>query len=392
MSFRRTSVRRASRLAAATLALLILGGPVRASSPDVEIRARELLVDGRPFRVKGIHYGPWRPGTGPNKGYPYPSRDAVDKDLALIEDLHANTILVFDPPDEVLDLAERHHLKVLYNFSLDWWSVGGPGHERLQNAVIERVKAARKKPALLAWVLGNEIPSSTVIQRGERLIIEGLADLYHAVKGADPRHPVTHANWPLMKSLDLKFLDFISFNVYPLWPPEVVAAGFGPYLRDVLQPIADGKPLLITEFGVNTVEAGEAGQARLLKECWEGIGMAQAAGGVVFEFADEWWKNYNNPRRPGDWWDREPAPNDEKRHDQDPEEYYGIVTAERHPRPAFAMVRDLFGSGETRGSRIVPAGIIAILVISVAGAWIYARHRRGETPPTSDPASPPRLS
>jgi hypothetical protein len=371
---------------------MTLAGPVRASSPDVEIRAKELLVDGRPFRVKGIHYGPWRPGTGPNKGYPYPSREAVDQDLALIEGLHANTILVFDPPDEVLDLAERHHLKVLYNFSLDWWSVGGPEHERLQNAVIERVKAARKKPALLAWVLGNEIPSSAVIQRGERPIIEGLADLYRAVKRADPRHPVTHANWPPMKALDLKFLDFISFNVYPLWPPEVVAAGFGPYLRDVLQPIAGGKPLLITEFGVNTIEAGEAGQARLLKECWEGIGTAQSVGGVVFEFADEWWKNYNNPRRPGDWWDREPAPNDEKRHDLDPEEYYGIVTAERHPRPAFGVVRDLFADEQTRGNRVVPAGIIAILVISATAAWLYARHRRGEAPLRPNPAPPPRVS
>lgn len=378
-------MKRASSLAAA-LALITLAGPARASSPTVEIRGKELLVDGRPFRVKGIHYGPWRPGTGPNKGYPYPSREAVDKDLAIIEDLHANTILVFDPPDEVLDLAERHHLKVLYNFSLDWWSVGGPEHERLQNAVVERVKAARNQPALLAWILGNEIPGNVVTQRGERTIVDGLARIYRGVKRADARHPVTHANWPPMKSLDLKFLDFQSFNVYPLWPPEVVAAGFGLYLRDVLQPIAGDKPLLITEFGANTIEAGEAGQARLLKDCWYGIGLAQTAGGVVFEYADEWWKNYNNPRRPGDWWDREPAPDDEKRHDLDPEEYYGIVTGERHPRLAYGVVREFFGSGETRGSRIVPAGIIAILVISAGAAWMYARHRRGETLPRSDPA------
>lgn len=383
MSFGAPRVKRASCLAGATLALIALGSPTRASSPGVEIRARELLVDGRPFQVKGVHYGPWRPGTGPAREYPYPSRDAIDKDLTLIEDLHANTILVFDPPDEVFALAEQHHLKVLYNFSLDWWSVGGPENERLQNAVVERVKSARSQPALLAWILGNEIPGNVVTQRGERPIVEGLASIYRAVKRTDPRHPVTHANWPPMKSLDLKFLDFISFNVYPLWPPEVVAAGFGPYLRNVLQPIADGKPLLITEFGANTVEAGEAGQARLLKECWEGIGMAQTAGGVVFEFADEWWKNYNNPRRTGDWWDREPAPNDEKRHDLDPEEYYGIVTAERHPRPAFGVVRDLFAGGETRGSRMVPAGIIAILVISAVAAWIYARRTRGEAPRTS---------
>jgi hypothetical protein len=274
-------VRRTPRLAAAALALTTLAGPALEAS-DVAIRGSELLVGGRPFRVKGVHYGPWHPGTGPNKSYPYPGREKISRDLAIIEGLHANTILAFEPSDEVLDLAERHHLKVLYNFSLDWWSVGGLEHERLQNAVIERVKAAREKPALLAWVLGNEIPGNVVVQRGERPILDGLASLYRAVKAVDARHPITHANWPPMKSLDLKFLDFSSFNVYPLWPPEVVAAGFGPYLRDVLQPIAGDKPLLITEFGVNTIEAGEAGQARLLRECWEGIGMAETVGGGGF--------------------------------------------------------------------------------------------------------------
>jgi hypothetical protein len=64
------------------------------------------------------------------------------------------------------------------------------------------------------------------------------------------------------------------------------------------------------------------------------------------------------------------------RHDLDPEEYYGIVTAERHPRPAFGVVRDLFAEPETHGARIVPAGIIAALVISATAAWLYARRHR----------------
>lgn len=354
---------------------MTLAGTARASSPGVEIRDRRLFVDGRPFHVQGVHYGPWRPGTGPNKDYAYPSGELIDEDFRLIKGLHANTILVFDPPDHVLDLAERHHLKVLYNFALDWWSVGGPGHERLEDAVIARVKATREQPAVLAWILGNEIPASVVSQRGEQPILDGLTRLYRAVKNVDARHPISHASWPPMKSLDLKFLDFLSFNVYPLWPPEVVAAGFGPYLRDVLQPIAGERPLLITEFGVNTIEAGEAGQARLLKECWEGIRSAKTAGGVVFEFADEWWKNYNNPQRPGDWWDREAAPDDEKGHDLDPEEFYGIVTAQRNPRPAFTVVRNMFA--ETLGGRIIPAGIIGLLAISAAAAWLYARRRLG---------------
>lgn len=86
------------------------------------------------------------------------------------------------------------------------------------------------------------------------------------------------------------------------------------------QVIAGEKPLLISEFGANTIEAGDEGQARLVHDSWQELLQAGAAGGIVFEFADEWWKNYDNPARSGDWWTRVPAPDDELRQDQDPEE------------------------------------------------------------------------
>jgi endo-1,4-beta-mannosidase len=131
-------------------------------------------------------------------------------------------------------------------------------------------------------------------QRGEKPIRDGLLELYGAIKKLDNQHFITHSNWPITKDVDLRFLDVSSFNVYPLWPPEVVANGYGNYIQKVLRPIAGNKPLLITEFGANTIEAGEEGQARLLRSSWEGLQSADACGGVVFEFADEWWKNYDN--------------------------------------------------------------------------------------------------
>ena len=83
----------------------------------------------------------------------------------------------------------------------------------------------------------------------------------------------------------------------PCGPPEVVALGYGNYIKDVLQPIAGEKPLLITEYGANTIEAKEDGQARLMKQSWQELLQAGAIGGVAFEFADQWWKNYDKPRR-----------------------------------------------------------------------------------------------
>ena len=338
---------------------------------------RQFTVGGRPFVVRGIHYGPWRPGTGPNKHYPFPKLEHVANDFEMIRGTHANTVLIYDAPPEVLDLAEQHSLKVVYVFALDWWSIGGPNQSQMTSQIVERVKALRAKPALFAWILGNEVGGQILQERGTEPIISGLKELYAAVKAADSQHPISHANWPPARHLDLAFLDFVSFNVYPLWPPEVVAAGFGRYIETTLRPIAGERPLLISEFGVNTTEASEDGQSRLLRSSWIDLLGAGAAGGIVFEFADEWWKNYNNPVRPGDWWTRVPAQDDEVRHDIDPEENYGLVRADRTAKPAFAVVAEFFGEPQNyRPART--AGLITLLMLVIAAVIVWAWAHRNQ--------------
>jgi hypothetical protein len=358
------------------LPLIVFATASYGQPPAVGIRGDSLLVNGSAFVVKGVHYGPWRPGTGPNKGYPYPAAHAVEPDLKLIRKLNANTILVVDAPAYVLDVAAKYNLKVLYTMYLNWWTIG-TDRARERADLSDRVNALRTKAGLLAWDLGNEIPPAVIQQRGQRTIEAELAELYRTVKALDPLHPITHSNWPVTKDLDLGFFDIASFNVYPLWPPEVVAQGYQSYIRNILKPLAGGKPLLITEFGANTLEAGEEGEARLLLQCWKDLRAAGACGGVVFEFADEWWKNYDNPRRSGAWWDRESAVDDEKTHDQDPEEYYGILTAERRPKAAAHVVEQMFAGGneDTRVSRIAPALLVSFLLLLAVGGWVAGKRR-----------------
>ena len=350
--------------------------------PEVRTANRQFIVDGRTFQVQGIHYGPWRPGTGPNKKYPYPSAQDIAPDFEIIRRTGANTVLIYDAPGEVLDLADTYGLKVVYAFALDWYSVGGEAQGAITASLVERVRYLRSKPALLAWLLGNEIPGPVLQSRGEEPIVAGLHDLYTQIKGADPGHPISHANWPPARHLDLSFMDFISFNVYPLWPPEVVAMGFGRYIETVLRPIAGEKPLLVSEFGANTIEAGEEGQTRLILDSWNGLINAGAAGGIVFEFADEWWKNYDNPGRPGgDWWTRVPAADDELRQDQDPEEAYGLVRADRTAKPALAVVTAMFAnrhkkSNERKTARTVGTVALSSIVMTATVAWVWARRRR----------------
>jgi GT2 family glycosyltransferase/exo-beta-1,3-glucanase (GH17 family) len=345
---------------------------------QVEVRGKEIYVGGESYYVKGVHYSPWRPGTGPNKGYKYPSPEEVEADLELIGQANANTILVYDAPGYVLDIAQKHNLKVLYTFAVNWWAAEAGKPVENKEAMLNRVKELKSKPALLAWVLGNEIPEAALIQKGNEPFEHGLRDLYSSVKGIDAAHPVTHSNWPPAKTLQLGFLDFISFNVYPVWPPEVVTRGYGNYIREVLQPIAGEKPLLVTEFGVNSLEAGEEGQARIVGECWAEILKSGTAGGIVFAFADEWWKNYDNPQRPGNYWFRAGAPEDEARHDEDPEEHYGIMTAGRIPKPAYHAVQEMFREQDALYSRLIPATVMALLILSAIALWYKGSRKKKE--------------
>ncbi len=365
---------RVPRLAAAyasvVLVLVLLSAhPGPSARGSVEVRGKELLVDGSPFTVRGIHYSPWRPGTGPGRS-PYPGPDLVEEDLQWVDRLHANTLLAFDPPGHVLDAAARHRLRVLHVFWIEWPRFGTPAFAPREAEILEAVRSMRSHSSLLGWVLGNEIPSWVVEERGAARVEADLRALYEKVKAVDPAHPVTHGNWPNTRSLDLRFLDLAAFNVYALWPPEVVARGYGKFLREVLAPTVGDRPLLITEFGANSLEAGEEGQARLLGSCWDGLLEAGCVGGVAFEFADEWWKNYSNPKLPGAWWDRVEALDDHATHDADPEENYGLLTGERRVKPAFAAVARMYGAGTAGrpGAVALVVGVISLAAASLVWA------------------------
>ncbi|MGH7150167.1 MAG: glycoside hydrolase family 2 TIM barrel-domain containing protein, partial [Planctomycetota bacterium] len=274
---------------------------------------------------------------------------------------------------------------------IEWPQFGTPAFARREGEILEAVRSLRSHPSLLGWVLGNEIPSWVVEERGAARVEAELRSLYERVKEADPDHPVTHGNWPNTRSLDLRFLDLAAFNVYALWPPEVVARGYGNFIREILRPTVGDRPLLITEFGANSLEAGGDGQARLLRSCWEGLREAGCIGGVAFEFADEWWKNYSNPKLPGAWWDRVEALEDHKTHDADPEENYGLFTGERREKPAFAAVAQMYS--EQPSSR---SGAFALVVgvVSLAAASLFwaSRSAGRRATPVEGPRSAPSPS
>ena len=342
---------------------------------EVAVKGAKLEVEGAAFQVRGIHYSPWLPGTGPDGHSPYPGVACVDSDLDAIRGLHANTILIHTAPGWVMRHAWKRGLHTLYSFNIGWNDTSRAGFERQARGILAAVDSLRGEPGLIGWVLGNEIPQWVVDTLGAREMESRLRWLAGRVRAIDSKHLLGHGNWPPTRRLDLSFLDLACFNLYPAWPYDVAVRGYGPYLREEIVPAARGRPVIITEFGINTLEAGMDRQAQVITDCWRDIADSRVAGGVVFEWSDEWWKNYDNPVAGHGYWERHFDSQDAARWDSDPEENYGIVSAERVPKPALEAVRRMWAPAPSRAWWPWPL----LLGLGFVTWWAYGS-RRGPSP------------
>lgn len=362
------------------------------SAPDrVDVVGGRLVIDGDARVIKGLHYSPWRTGTGPGKDFDYPSDELLAADMDLIDALGPDTLLAYDMPERAVKLVHRRGYDLIYTFHVDWWRVFDGQVSEAAAEIAARVVPLRDEPAIILYMIGNEIPGMIIDSVGEDGIAEALAQIREAILDVDPTRPVTHGNWTLNRGYSIdRAMDVVAYNIYPFYPPEVAAKGYGDFIEDEIMPRANGRPVIITEFGANTIEVSPQTQGDVLQMCWKGLLEAGCQGGMVFAFADEAWKNYNNPIAPPDWWRRDPAPDDHLTVDQDPEEYYGLVTPEREPKPAFDAVRAMFdatdshelapvameeGHSSTDTVRLVATGIILLLI----GGALALRARAGST-------------
>ncbi len=166
-------------------------------------------------------------------------------------------------------------------------------------------------PALLAIAIGNEIPASIVRWYGRQRRERFLKRLFYAAKSEDPRALVTYVNFPTTEYLQLPFVDFHCFNVY-LETPEQLSAYLGR-----LQNIADDRPLMLGEVGLDSLRNGDEKQAEVLdwqvRTCFD----AGCVGICLFAWTDEW---HRGGHEITDW-------------------AFGLTDRERHPKSALWAVQ-----------------------------------------------------
>jgi O-antigen biosynthesis protein len=266
------------------------------------------------FFLRGVTYGTFAPNDHGN----YPSREQVAIDFALMRDANINTLRIYtEPPRYLLDEAERHGLRVIVG--LAWMQhvcfLDSRALTRsIRDSVRDSVRRLKDHPALFAIALGNEIPPGIVRWHGKQAIEDFLHALYRDVKGEAPDVLCTYVNYPPTDYLDLAFLDFVCFNVFLHELKD-----FRSYLAK-LQHIAGNRPLVLSEVGMDSLREGEAAQAEFLRSHIGAAFAAGAAGVCVFSFTDDWWRGGSAVL---DW-------------------SFGLVDAQRHPKPALAAVRAQF--------------------------------------------------
>ena len=183
------------------------------------------------------------------------------RDFALMAEAGINTVRVFTvPPVWLLDAAEQAGLKVLVGLPwsqhvafLDSAAVAGADPRRGDR------RGARLRAASGGLRLSDRQrdPARHGPLAWRRAGASGFSrSLVALVKAEHPGALVSYANFPSTEYLTVDFTDFLCFNVY-----LHDEAAFRRYVAR-LHNLAVDQPLVLTEFGVNSMQRGRGGAAR----------------------------------------------------------------------------------------------------------------------------------
>ncbi|MBW3665568.1 MAG: glycosyltransferase [Actinobacteria bacterium] len=259
--------------------------------PQVRIDGKHFQLDGDRFLFRGVTYGTFRPR---DDGHRFPRPAVVDEDLATMADAGFTVVRTYTvPPDDVLDAAGRHGLKLLTDIHYpDWrYLVGSSRRERrdvlrfAEREVAEQTRRLAGDDRVLALSLGNEIPADVIRWFGTDRVARALHALTGTVRDLDPDRLVTYANYPTAEYLPLGFLDFLTFNVFLEERNDLRR-----YLTR-LQHLAGDRPLVLGEFGLDAGEGPESEKLQATSLEWQFATAVErgVAGTCVFSWTDEWW-------------------------------------------------------------------------------------------------------
>lgn len=243
-------------------------------------------TDGKFFRagaarieLRAVTYGPF-PG-----GWPA----SFDEDFQRIAAAGFNSLRLFEMPDlRLLDAAQRHGLRVFGGLK---WGQNADFFRRPALLSAARVSLASAlgeiaaHPALAGVYVGNEIPTDLVRWMGPLRVRRAIEDLIALGRELAPRLLFAYANYPSTEYLEPENADFSAFNIY-----LENAEDFRSYVKR-LHHIAGDRPLVVSEFGLDSNRNGPGRQAGALQWAVEISREEECAGFTVYAWSDRWWND-----------------------------------------------------------------------------------------------------
>jgi GT2 family glycosyltransferase len=250
-----------------------------ASGRDGQWRA-----DGKFFRsgdrrvlVRAVTYGP------------FPGGWAADllPDFRRIAAAGFNAVRLYEmPPRRLLDAAQACGLRVfaglMWRQACDF--ITRPAAlSAARVALSNGLRECRGHPALAAVYVGNEVPSDLVRWMGPVRVRRAIEELIAAGRNQAPELMFAYANYPSTEYLEPENADFTAMNVFLESEPL-----FRSYLGR-LHHIAGDRPVMISEFGLDSRRNGPDAQARALAWAARAAALEGAAGFTVYAWSDRWW-------------------------------------------------------------------------------------------------------
>ena len=299
---------------------------------QVEIRGREILLNGEPVRIRGF----CRHEDDPQFGCAVPV-SAMARDLALIRDLGGNAVRgVHYPNDErFLDLCDETGILVWeenHARGLSEQQMRNPQFEPQAEACIrEMIREHYNHPCIFIWGILNECASNT--ETGRSCYEKQLA----LIRSLDESRPRSFASCHRKDELCFGLADVTAFNMYPRWYLDRPVREDLEELYEWIQTAGgQGKPFLITETGAGALYGfrtprhekwSEEYQRDALEEQLEAILNFEGCSGVfLWQFAD--------CRVCDEWFASRPRTMNNK----------GILDEYRRPKLAYETVRRIFRS------------------------------------------------
>lgn len=299
----------------------------------VEVKGKQILLNGRALRIKGF----CRHEDHPHYGCALPAQ-SIANDLQLVKDMGGNSIRTSHYPNDELFLDMCDELGILV------WEENharGIETEQMQNVhfesqceqtIHEMITAHYNHPAIYIWGIMNECGSESEYGR------TCYQAQFELIRKMDKSRPCTYASCKFNIDICQDLPDVCSWNIYPYWYEEKSATQKVQELTEWIDTKGNGagKPFMISEVGAGGIYAfrdtshdvwSEELQAEILKKQVNEIFACESCVGLyIWQFCDVRVSRI-------DWAIRRPKSRNNK----------GIVDEYRRPKLAYHEVKEAFG-------------------------------------------------